>query len=319
MITTRAQEYVPGRREARALTDACPACYPTLVLCPADTVADQLQDSRPAGRVGRYHCQCGRTWECWWGAYPMPSGDWTASQSGAPAQERYEQPDGRSRPQTHHPSPRRHRDGHTHKERDDMTSTPQQQKADQLRASLTRAAKQLAADPRLSPMAAQARIAKAYIDTKTTLTALATEHAANVTASQKKLERAIFGVDALMAGASPGDRATVGISFRDAVDRADRLTDPRAAQALLDRAERSGDESLATAVGARAHEQNWPDVLASFTATRPAKATALAELEQSQQPGSAADIFAFALPKPSELGRLTESQMHQLAARTDLQ
>jgi hypothetical protein len=59
------------------------------------------------------------------------------------------------------------------------------------------------------------------------------------------------------------------ISFRDAQDRADRLTDKAQALAMIERAMRQGDTSLAHAIFRRASEAHWPEVKNAFITEHP--------------------------------------------------
>jgi hypothetical protein len=55
---------VPGRAEARALTDCCPKC--TQPTQPASVI--DVDGSHAGGRYGSYRCaKCSFAWLCWWG------------------------------------------------------------------------------------------------------------------------------------------------------------------------------------------------------------------------------------------------------------
>ncbi len=101
-----------------------------------------------------------------------------------------------------------------------------------------------------------------------------------LTTSAAQLHRAAFGIDDLTAGGSAADATSVAISARDAGDRADQLTTPAEATALLQRANAMGDETLARAVGAKAHSMGapWDPVLKAYIADRPKQGRAVNQL-----------------------------------------
>lgn len=82
--------------------------------------------------------------------------------------------------------------------------------------------------------------------------------------------------------ASPRD-VTALISWRDALDRTERLSTPDEAAALLRRARMSGDELLVKAIGMRAADcaptsTAWAAVLDEWAADDEGRHSALAEL-----------------------------------------
>lgn len=95
-----------------------------------------------------------------------------------------------------------------------------------------------------------------------------------------ELHQAAFGNRDLLAGAGPGDAASIAISARDAGDRVDQLATPQDALALLERANGTGDEVLARAIGQRAHSMGepWDPVLAAYIADRPKQGRAVNQL-----------------------------------------
>ena len=57
---------VPGRREARALTDCCPRLSCMRPVQPA-AVLDEVRLDRVTGRIAAYRCPaCDAAWLCWW-------------------------------------------------------------------------------------------------------------------------------------------------------------------------------------------------------------------------------------------------------------
>ncbi len=173
----------------------------------------------------------------------------------------------------------------------------------------------------LTPEAKTALLAKNYLAAKESMAALQQTAGADTSEQRTKAERSAFGTNGL-----PGDPATVAVSYRDAMDRAATLTSSADATALLARADRAGDEPLARAVAGHAHDAStsplgrldpgWSDVVDTYTATRYAAGRAVDTL-RALQPGatnSTRSMFAFVLPKPSELGSTPDYQMGALAA-----
>jgi hypothetical protein len=57
---------VPGRGEARALTDCCPRPGCLTPVQPA-AVLDEVHGNKTTGRCGAYRCPaCDAAWLCWW-------------------------------------------------------------------------------------------------------------------------------------------------------------------------------------------------------------------------------------------------------------
>lgn len=119
-------------------------------------------------------------------------------------------------------------------------------------------------------------------------------------------ERALFGVAGL-----PGDPATIAVSQRDALDRADALKTPEQAQRLLARAMTTGDEVLARAVLRVAWERTslatpaWAAVVEQYRAAHPNRdhlVTALVEAQNAADPGAGQRMMQLAqLGLPTEL------------------
>lgn len=171
----------------------------------------------------------------------------------------------------------------------------------------------------LTPGAQRALIARNYLAAKSQMSDLQQSAGTGVVAARAKAGREAFGVQGIS-----GDPASVSISFRDAQDRADSLTDPNDAARLLARAEQSGDEPLARAIAARAFEMYdssfgggstaWASVVDDFTAARPRAATAVQTLvDLSDGPMTSRDMFAWVLPRPADLGTFDDYQLQTLA------
>ncbi len=195
------------------------------------------------------------------------------------------------------------------------TTTEWNRPADQVRARLERDVQTIRDRIELSPAASQARIAAVYQKAKTAMDAMNTANPAKRAADLGAAKRSLFGIDDLTTGASPADRASMALSFRDAQQRAAQLTTTADAQALLDLADQSGDELLARAVGnAALSGLGMDDVGQAYLAARPQQAKAYDALRALTRMGSIAEILEFVLPKPPELAQLSDSQLTTLAA-----
>lgn len=187
--------------------------------------------------------------------------------------------------------------------------------ADLVRSGLERDVQRIRDRIELNPAAAQARIAAVYLKAKSAMDAMNAANPAKRAADLATAKRNLFGIDDMTAGASPADRASMAMSFRDAQQRAAQLTTPGEAQALLDLADQSGDELLARAVGNQAMTgMGMADVAQNYLAARPRQAQAYDALRALTKMGSIAEILEFALPKPPELTQVSDNQLAAMAA-----
>jgi hypothetical protein len=197
--------------------------------------------------------------------------------------------------------------------------TPQQTKpvfdrtADNLRAKFNEDIAKIRSRPELTQVAKNARIAAA---TKTLRAQMASAEATANEArrvAREKNERIAFGLDDLAS--SPGDKATVAMAHRTALDKVSTITDPREAAALVARARTSGDETLVRALALHAHQQvvdsgfnsgDWQDVLGNAAGSRPAAIEAINALQaEATHTSQASEMFEYAIVTPLELGRAT--------------
>lgn len=187
--------------------------------------------------------------------------------------------------------------------------------ADLVRSGLERDVQRIRDRIELNPAAAQARIASVYLKAKTAMDGLNSANPARRAADLATAKRKLFGIDDLTTGATPADRASMAMSFRDAQQRAAQLTTTAEAQALLDLADQSGDELLARAVGnAALSGLGMDDVGQAYLAARPQQAKAYDALRGLTRMGSIAEILEFVLPMPPELTQVSDSQLTALAA-----
>jgi hypothetical protein len=146
--------------------------------------------------------------------------------------------------------------------------------------------------------------------------------AANEATEQRRNEivRGLFG------NPSPGDSTSV-ISYRDALDRADRVKTPEEAARLLRRAQQTGDTTLARAVAAKALDAAmgpdangaWAGVVNTWGAEDAGRDELLTELSALNDAASPAGRFAgglqYALARP--LGLDAGDNVAALAAAAD--
>ncbi|RWR16793.1 hypothetical protein D8Y23_12795 [Microbacterium enclense] len=126
-------------------------------------------------------------------------------------------------------------------------------------------------DPRLSDLAKREEIARITETTKAQLDDLAAREQQIVDDQIRVLQRQIYGT----AGSSP----EAVITFRDAQERADRITEQRPALAAMQRALLNQDEGMAQALLGRAFDQGWADVTGAYAAEYPARASYIADLQ----------------------------------------
>lgn len=153
------------------------------------------------------------------------------------------------------------------------------------------------------------QIAKAKDEADNAMRKHRTENEAARQRREETLLRRLFG------NATASD-ATAVVSFRDAQDRAERLTKPDEAAELLARARRSGDNLLAKAVGMRALDQarsalpgasdQWATVLDRWAQDEPpAVDEALTELgamhRANSSPNRAMESATYTIATPAEL------------------
>ncbi len=188
--------------------------------------------------------------------------------------------------------------------------------ADTVRDGLNQQMERIRGHSELSTDAMLSLVAAAYVKGKAQLDGMDTNNPAQVAAQVAAVKRKAFGIDDLLTGASQADRATMAMSFRDAQQRAAQTTSSSEAQTLLDVANQSGDELLARAVGNHAlSSMDMGDVTEAYLAAHPTQAEALDELQQLQQPASAATMFEFVAPKPPELSSMSDGQIVAYAAQ----
>lgn len=188
-------------------------------------------------------------------------------------------------------------------------TNPAHQHALSINEAHAKAVERVRANNTLSPAGKAAAIAPHYLRAKADMADLQAKAGADTAQHVAKLHRAAFGAPA---------GAVEGMSFRDAVGRADAVTDPAMADHLMDRARRGGDALMAKALGQRAAEMGWSVVLAKYVDANPAAGAALTELA-ARSAGAMmqglTDAAHFHVPKPTELAHLQDHEIQSYVSR----
>lgn len=190
-------------------------------------------------------------------------------------------------------------------------------KAAAIQAAFNAKVTSIRSDGDLTVEARTRRLAQAWADANTKMTALQESWSGTSQQTADNLTRQAFG-DARLSGAD-------AISVRDADDRASRIDDPAEAMSLLERAENNGDGVLARALASHAFNNSrnqpfgaggWSDVVDAYTATRPTVARQIAEIAAAQRndiASIASAMFVFSLAKPTELERFSDYRIKLVA------
>lgn len=190
-------------------------------------------------------------------------------------------------------------------------------KAQEIHSMYKRGLQQIRGNRHMHPDRKRIEAARLYETTRNALGKLRKDQADADTKTLTQLERKLWGYDAERALAV--DRATLDTTIRDAQDRAAQLKKPEhAARALAD-AEQAGDHILARAIGKRAHDMDWSDVVHDYLATRPNSATnyqQAGEIWQRHNVTGArmADSMQYVVHKPEELRNLTDKDIEAMTA-----
>ena len=126
------------------------------------------------------------------------------------------------------------------------------------------------ADPAFSAEGKRAQLSELNESTKNQLQALKAKEMQLVEDEIDRLER--------LLDAKAGNTSSDIIAFRDAQDRAERVSDPEEASSILARAERTGDKTLAHAVFRKAVDSGWTTTIQAFTKANPELAEAANDL-----------------------------------------
>lgn len=134
---------------------------------------------------------------------------------------------------------------------------------------------EVTADPHLSDAGKQDYLAPLHEDLTAQIRALHAEEKNLVKTKRETLERSLFGISTITAS----NPAQI-VSYRDAQDRASRLTDRDDAKQAYTAAIRSDDTTLASAILAKALELGWRSIRDDYLTRNPSARRDLDDLEQ---------------------------------------
>jgi hypothetical protein len=193
-----------------------------------------------------------------------------------------------------------------------VPDTPERQQAARVIANANQRYAALRDRTDLSDLGKQAQIANIHLRTKTKLADLQQSEKDRRNAELSDANNVLFGRSGRALSGSDA------ISARDAADRADAITTPTNASAVLDRAQRSGDQHLASAVAQRAADSGWSNVLDQYVGDDQEKRAALDALRhQNATVGTPADLLTgkmiYGGTTPPEVKGLSSAKLQELA------
>jgi hypothetical protein len=182
-----------------------------------------------------------------------------------------------------------------------------------IRGSLGREVDQIRNNPKYSDSGRAQELAKSLLIHRNQADSLRSNFSVNNADVRLQLTAKLFGIP------KHADPATI-LVYRDAEDRAAKLSNPDDAAAMLARATEKGDALLARAVAGHAHSRKWQSVTESY-----AEAVGLADDldELNSLPSGAmlktAVTALFSLPTPPELrtliGEASDARLQRIAGR----
>lgn len=202
-------------------------------------------------------------------------------------------------------------------------NSPSVEKTQTILGLYKRGLQQLRSDRNMHPEARRVEIARLYTTTRASLTKVKHDQVQADKDNWGKLERKLWGYDDLRAGVyNTGDRAALDSTIRDATHRAAQLAKPGDAARALHAAEQSGDKVLARAIGKRACDMDWDDVLGDYLAPRSADTETYQQLgdiyqRQHTANGVLGQQFAASVAKPAELRDLGEKDIDAMTTTGD--
>jgi len=177
-----------------------------------------------------------------------------------------------------------------------------------IRAALQNEAETIRGHRGYSDAGQRLELAKAYRKSRTQAAALREEFTADNRTRRRELEKRLFGIP------NGGDAS----AYRDAVDRAEKVINAEAAEAMLARAQRTGDDLLARAVADRARQLGANSVVQAY-AEDAGMTNTLEQLGQVQtgEKGLGVTVL-FGVRAPDELhGLENDRALNDFIARTE--
>ncbi len=176
-------------------------------------------------------------------------------------------------------------------------------KASELKNNADSEIRKIQADGDSTPLGKARRIAEIRTTTNAKISAFQNEHHKSKIETRDSLHHRLFGLG-FPLGASAADKQSAKLNYRDALFRADTITDEASALRHLGRAQMTGDKELAKAIAARSYEQGWNQALNDYAGQSEAIQSNLQELNDFEHNLGSAQI------------RLTESMSFAQIAET---
>ena len=151
-----------------------------------------------------------------------------------------------------------------------MTNTPIRKQINELQNEYRRQLNAVRQDAGLSDVGKAQALAQVWRSYSARISELNKLDYDTQVAKYDKLEAVLFGTTA--------DSPESALSFRDAFDRANKITDQKDAMTALGSARLSGDTVLARAIVMRAWQANWREVIDAYAIGNPSVASQIAEL-----------------------------------------
>ncbi|MEE2853505.1 MAG: hypothetical protein VX424_12750 [Actinomycetota bacterium] len=169
--------------------------------------------------------------------------------------------------------------------------------AERIQSRWARTTDLLDADNTLSDIGKRAKLDSEHRQVSAKLRDLRKRETELITAKKQSLERSLFGLS-VVTSSDPGQI----IAYRDAQDRAARLTNADDAREVFAAAMRSDDKTLAAAVLARALADGWSSIIAEYIKENPSAKEQLDDLAKIQDYDSFGANLSYATLSPSFRG-----------------
>jgi hypothetical protein len=150
-------------------------------------------------------------------------------------------------------------------------------KASELKNNAASQIREIQIDKDLTQTAKAKRIAEIRAKTNEKIAAYQSDFYESKKETRDSLHHRLFGLG-FSLGATEADKQSAKLNYRDALFRADLITDENAALRHLGRAQMTGDKELAKAIAARAYEEGWRKVLNDYASQSEAIENNLQEL-----------------------------------------
>ncbi len=136
-------------------------------------------------------------------------------------------------------------------------------KASELKNNADSEIRKIQADGDSTPLGKARRIAEIRTTTNAKISAFQNEHAKAKIETRDSLHHRLFGLG-FPLGATAADKQSAKLNYRDALFRADTITDEAAAMRMLGRAQMTGDKELAKAIASVSYEKGWSRALNDY-------------------------------------------------------